>query len=403
MSHAHSPNVAVIGVGQTGFRARWDDMTYVELAQKAAMQALRNARMSIDEIDAVVFSMAPTHFMGVADCEKWAVDFIGASGKPFMRVHTGGATGGSAFHAAWSHVASGQYRSVLVVGADRITETPDAQFILNLIWDPLYEQDFALNTVTMTSLSTQRYMARYGVTEEQYARVVVRARRNAMRNPNAHLKGLITVDDVMRSQRVAWPYKLYDICPRSAGAAAVVITDEALARERCTKPAFVTGIGGISNTVFMGDRCVPSADCDFAEHAELAIAARECYAQAGITKPAQEIQVLELYDPFSSFQFPELESLGFCERGHAARLSDEGAFEAGGITCVGPSGGTLCTNPIGVTGLVRVADAALQIMGQAGDMQVSGVNNALATAAGGSTQFFAVTLLSNEPRQSGQA
>lgn len=393
-----SQNVAVIGVGQTGFRARWDAMTYVELAQQAAMRALADARLTPDDIDAVVYSMAPTHFMGVADCDKWAVDFIGARGKPFMRVHTGGATGGSAFHAAWTQVASGQHRRVLVIGADRITETPDAQFVLNLIWDPLYEQDFALNTVTMTALSTQRYMARYGVTEEQYARVVVRARRNAMNNPNAHLKGLITVDDVMNSPRVAWPYKLFDICPRSAGAAAIVLADETTAREACSRPAFVTGVGAVSNTVFQGDRCVPSADCDFAEHAEIAIAARECYAQAGITDPAKEIQVAELYDPFSSFQFPELESMGFCERGTAAHLSDEGAFEPGGITAVGPSGGTLCTNPIGVTGLVRVADAALQVMGRAGAMQVPGVRNALATAAGGSAQFFACTLLSDEPR-----
>ncbi|MCW5611753.1 MAG: thiolase family protein [Rubrivivax sp.] len=393
-----SENVAVIGIGQTGFRARWDSMTYVELAQQAAMRALADAKLTPDDIDAVVYSMAPTHFMGVADCDKWAVDFIGARNKPFMRVHTGGATGGSAFHAAWTHVASGQYKRVLVVGADRITETPDAQFVLNLIWDPLYEQDFALNTVTMTALSTQRYMARYGVTEEQYARVAVRARRNAMNNPNAHLKGLITVDDVMNSPRVSWPYKLFDICPRSAGAAALVIADERSARETCSRPAFVTGVGAVSNTVFQGDRCVPSADYDFAEHAELAVAARECYVQAGITDPARQIQVLELYDPFTSFQFPELEALGFCKPGTAARLSDEGAFDMNGSTAVGPSGGTLCTNPIGVTGLVRVADAAQQIMGRAGAMQVPQVRNALATAAGGSAQFFACTLLSDEPR-----
>lgn len=393
-----SENVAVIGVGQTGFRARWDSMTYVELAQQAAMRALADAKLTPDDIDAVVYSMAPTHFMGVADCDKWAVDFIGARNKPFMRVHTGGATGGSAFHAAWTHVASGQYKRVLVVGADRITETPDAQFVLNLIWDPLYEQDFALNTVTMTALSTQRYMARHGVTEEQYARVVVRARRNAMNNPNAHLKGLITVDDVMNSPRVSWPYKLFDICPRSAGAAALVIADERSARETCSRPAFVTGVGAVSNTVFQGDRCVPTADHDFAEHAELAVAARECYEQAGITDPARQIQVLELYDPFSSFQFPELEAMGFCKPGTAARLSDEGAFDMNGSTAVGPSGGTLCTNPIGVTGLVRVADAALQIMGRAGAMQVPRVHNAMATAAGGSAQFFACTMLSDEPR-----
>jgi acetyl-CoA C-acetyltransferase len=389
---------AIIGVGQTRFRARSDEQTYVELVQEAALAAMRDAGVEPDAVDAVVFSMAPTQFMGVNDCDKWAVDYAWAQGKPFMRVHTGGATGGSAFHAAWAHVASGQSECVLVVGADRITETPDAQFILNLIWDRFYEQDFALNTVTMTALSTQRYMHAYGTTEEQYARVVVRSRQHALNNPHAHLKGAITVDDVMNSGRVSWPYKRFDICPRSAGAAAVVVASERVARERCARPAFVTGIGAVSNTVFQGDRVGPFADTDFREEGELVIAAKECYAQAGIADPLHEIQTVELYDPFSSFQFPQLESLGFCERGRAQQMSDDGAFDMDGALPVNPSGGTLCTNPIGVTGLVRVADAALQVMNRAGAMQVAGAKNVLATAIGGSTQFFTCTLLSDEPR-----
>jgi len=392
-------NVAIVGVGQTAFRSRFDDKTYPELAQEAAALALAEANMQPDEIDAVVFSMAPTTFMGVADAEKWSVDYIWARGKPFLRVHTGGATGGSALQAAHAHVASGQYGTVLVVGADRITETPDAQFILNLIWDPFYEQDFALNTVTMTALATQRYMHKYGTREEQYANVVVRARRNALNNPSAHLKGSIGVDAVMRSPRISWPYKLFDICPRSAGAAAVVVTNETLARDRCSRPAFLTGVAGVSNTVFMGDRMGPAADTDFADFSELRQAARECYRQAGITDPMRQVQTVEIYDPFSSFQFPQLESLGFCASGTAQHLSDEGAFDMDGRVAVNPSGGTLCTNPIGVTGLVRAAEAARQVMHRAGAMQVPGVHNAIATAIGGSTQFFTVTMLSDEPRR----
>src|SRR4030088_2393453 len=165
--------VAVIGVGETVFKSNVPDKTYVELAQQAAKSALEDAGLTPDDIDAVVFSMAPTQFMGVNDADKWAVDSIWGAGKPFMRVHTGGATGGSAAHAGYAHVASGMYRTVLVVGADRITETPDAQHVLNLIWDRFYEHDFALNTVTMTALMTQRYMMLHGSTEEQAARVVV--------------------------------------------------------------------------------------------------------------------------------------------------------------------------------------------------------------------------------------
>ncbi len=388
--------VAVIGAGQTKFKTHYADKSYVELAQEAAKLALDEAGMEPGEIDAVVFSMAPTQFMGVNDCDRWATEHVFAKGKPFMRIHAGGATGGSAFHAAYLHVASGVYRSVLVVGADRVAETPDAQHILNLIWDRFYEHDFALNTVTMTALAAQRYMARYGVTEEQFARVVVRARRNAMGNPYAHLKGEITVDDVMNSPRVAYPYKRFDICPRSSGAAAMVLTRLQVAKGKTTRPAFVNGIGAITHSVFMGDRMGVYSETEFADHDGENLAAQHAYRQAGITDPATQIQVAELYDPFSTFQFPSLESLGFCGRGRAAAISDAGGWDLDGQVAVCPSGGTLCTNPIGVTGLVRHVDAASQIMGKAGQNQVKGVKNAVATAIGGSTQFFTVTMLGDD-------
>jgi acetyl-CoA C-acetyltransferase len=147
----------------------------------------------------------------------------------------------------------------------------------------------------------------------------------------------------------------------------------------------------------MGDRMGVYSETEFSDHDGENIAAHEAYRQAGITDPASQIQVAELYDPFSTFQFPILESLGFCGRGRAASISDAGGWDLhSGHVAVGPSGGTLCTNPIGVTGLVRVVDAANQIMGKSGVNQVKGVKNAVATAAGGSTQFFTVTVLGED-------
>jgi acetyl-CoA C-acetyltransferase len=383
--------VAVIGVGQTRFTSHHADKTYVELAQDAAKAALDDAGLTPDAIDSVVFSMAPTEFMGVNDADRWAVDSVWAAGKPFTRIHTGGATGGSALQAAYFQVASGLHRSVLVVGADRVAETPDAQHILNLIWDRFYEHDFALNTVTMTALAAQRYMHRYGATEEQFARVVVRARKNATKNPYAHLKGAITVDDVMRSPRISWPFKRFDICPRSSGAAAMVVTDLATAKKHCARPAFINGVSAITHSVFMGDRLGLWSETEFSDHDGFWMAARECYRQAGIVDPWREIDVVETYDPFSSFQFPQLESLGLCGRGRAGAIADAGGFDLDGEVAVNPSGGTLCTNPIGVTGLVRALEAALQVMGKAEARQVPNVRNAVATAIGGSTQFFTCT------------
>lgn len=393
-----SAQVAIVGVGQTPFKTHYADKTYVELAQEAALAALQHAGMTPEDIDAVVFSMAPTEFMGVNDAEKWAVEHVFGSNKPFLRVHTGGATGGSALHAGHAHVASGMFRSVLVVGADRVAETPDAQHILGLIWDRFYEFDFGLNTVTMTALAAQRYMERYGVDEHDYAEVVVRARANATNNPNAHLKGAITVDEVMASPRIAWPFKRFDICPRSSGAAAVVLCDLETAKEVKTRPAFVTGVGAVTHSVFMGDRMGFWADTEFADHDGCWRAARQAYGQAGIGDPAAQIDVVECYDPFSSFLFPQVESLGLCNRGQAAAVAAEGGWSMDGAIPVNPSGGTLCTNPIGVTGLVRGCDAALQIMGEAGAMQVPDPQHAVATAIGGSTQFFTCSVISADHR-----
>lgn len=391
--------VAVIGTGQTAFRSHHPDRTYVELLQAAAVQAMAQARVTPEEIDAIVISLAPTVFMGVVDADRWAVEHVFGDNKPIMRIHTGGATGGSAVQAAHAHVASGMYRTVLVVGGDRIAETPDAQRVLNLIWDKFYEQDFALTTVTMTALSAQRYMHRYGATEEQFARVVVRARGNALRNPNAHLKGEITVDEVMASPRIAYPYKRHDICPRSSGACAMVVSNLEVAREKCARPAFITGVSSITHSVFMGDRMGMWQEEEFCDYDGMWRAAHHSYRQAGITDPARDIQVAELYDPFSTNQFPQLESLGFCGRGRAGAISDDGGWDwnAGGVS-VSPSGGTLCTNPIGVTGLVRAADAAAQVMGTAGEMQVDGVRHALATAIGGSQQFYTCAVFSADHR-----
>ena len=382
--------VCVIGTGQTVFKSLDLERTFAEQAQAAAKGALDDAGLTPDEIDAVVFSLGPTAFLGVTEADRWATEYIWATGKPMMRVHTGGATGGSAVHAGYSLVRSGVFRSVLVVGAERIAETPDAQYILKQIFDPFYEKDMALQTIAMAAVMAQRYMNIYGVTEEDFARVVVRQRRNALKNPYAHLKGRITIDDVMNSPRIFYPLKLYDICPRSSGGAAMVLGNLEMAKQYCQRPAFINGIGGVSNTVWMGDRMVPTADNEMAE--DMKIASQQAYDRAGIMDPVKDIQLVEVYDPFSNVLYGELESMGFCGKGMAARLEKEGAWEVNGMVSANPSGGTLCTNPIAVTGLVRNIEAARQVMGRAGDIQVAGVRNALATALGGSGQFANCTI-----------
>ena len=273
--------VAVLGTFQSDFKTHDPDHTFAEQAQIAAAGALGDAGMTPDDVDAIVFSLAPTWFMGVADADRWAIDHIFGAGKPMLRVHTGGATGGSAVQAAFNLVRSGMHRSVLIVGAERISETPDAQNVLNLIFDVFYERDMPLSTNTSVGLWTTSYMHRYGYTEEDLARVAVRARRNATKNPHAHLKGIITVEDVMGSRMISTPLKLFDICPRSSGSAAMIVGDMDMAKRFCDKPAFINGVASRTTTYWIGDRMTPTTNADFTDFVIAGETATACYKQIG--------------------------------------------------------------------------------------------------------------------------
>ncbi|MCX5829064.1 MAG: thiolase family protein [Deltaproteobacteria bacterium] len=388
--------VAIIGVGQTQYRSQ-HEATLPELAQQAALAALEDADMTMEDIEAVVFSMGPSEFVGMNDPEKWCVGAVGGRNRPFMRINTGGATGTSAIHAGFYHIASGIFDSVLVVGADKVRECKDSQQVLNTIWDPLYERQFALTTITMAAFQAVRHIHLYGTTEEQMALIAVRSWKNALNNPVAHLKGRITVEDVMKSPYLCWPIKKYEICPSSAGGAAVVMVSEKKARRMGCRPAWIKGCSEFANTVFQGDQMGGRAEMDFADSDILAMAAKEAFHQAGIANPLKDIQVAELYAPFTICEISMVEALGFCGKGEGGRLNERGFFDIGGRIAVNPSGGTLCANAIAVTGLARVCDGALQVMEKATPgMQVEGVRNVVCHGEGGSFQFHAVVVLGAE-------
>ena len=388
--------VAVLGTYQSNFKLRDASITFPEQAQQAAIGCLASANMKPDDVDAIVFSLAPTAFMGVADADRWSIDAIFGAGKPMFRIHTGGATGGSVVQAAYTLIRSGMFRTVMIVGAERISETPDAQKVLNQIFDPFYEKDMPLQTITSVAMMACAYMHRHGVTQEDLASLVVRQRKNALSNPHAHLKGIITIDDVMASPMIAYPFKLFDCCPRSSGSAAMILGNMDAVREYQTRPAFITGVGAVSDSNWIGDRIVPTTEHDFIDWKLMRVPGKKSFESAGITDPINQVQVAEVYDAFSIQGLTQLEQLGFCASGKAFQLEREGAWEMDGMVAVCPSGGTLCTNPIAVAGLVRAIEAADQVMGNAGAHQVSGVQNAIATAVGGIAQFLTCSVFSTD-------
>jgi acetyl-CoA C-acetyltransferase len=134
-----------------------------------------------------------------------------------------------------------------------------------------------------------------------------------------------------------------------------------------------------------------------AEMRSLIAASRKAYAQAGIDDPLTGLDVAEVYEPATYAELAMYECLGFCEKGGGGRMIDEGVTEMGGALPVNPSGGVLSANPVGATALIRVAEAAMQVMGQAGEHQVEGVETALATGYGGNAWTEVLILKAGRP------
>ena len=380
--------VGIIGIGQSEFKARREDANYPELVREGVVLALKDAGRGLDDMEAVVYSLAPDALLGIGNAERLGVDAVGARNKRFMRINTGGATGLSSVAVAHSHVASGACDIVLAAGGDKVGESGDSQTILNKIWDPTYERQLPLGTITMLAMSAVRAMHKYGLTEEDMARVTVKNRANASLNPKAHLRKKVTIEDVIASRYIAWPIKLLDACPQSSGGCAMVLASERYIKDNKLEAVWITGVAHCSESYFMGDRMGNNYVADHADAHALGESFERSYRMAGIKDPAKEVHVAELYAPFSNTEFHAVEAAGLAPIGKSMAMLREGHFHIGSRTAVNPSGGTLCTNAIAVSAMVRVAEAALQVWGRAGGHQQPGAKIAAASGNGGDHQFF---------------
>jgi acetyl-CoA C-acetyltransferase len=389
---------AVVGVGMSAFRTRRDDVDLPGLYQEGAALALADAGLDMADIGLVVLAQSPDALHGIGHPEQLAAGALGVHGIPMVRVNTGGATGASAVQAGWWAVASGRVEAVLVLGAEKMGDaTRGAQEVLNKIWDPAYESALPLNTIVMCALQASRYVHRYGTTEEQFALTASRMRTNGARNPNTHLRAPLSPGEVLATPYLAWPIRLAMACPRSSGACAMVLASGDLARRLSPPKAWVRGVAARANTYFMGDKMGACGENDHGFYHDLALAAESAYRMAGIRRPATELRIVEPYIPFATMEPGQLEALRLCPPGYASTWAEQGHWDLDGPLPVCPSGGVLCANPISVSAMVRVAEAAQQVRGRAGPHQVDGARTALGGGAGGSVQFFAVAVFGQEP------
>ncbi|MCV7314450.1 thiolase domain-containing protein [Mycolicibacillus parakoreensis] len=379
---------AVLGTGQTTYTAKRLDVSMNGLVREAIDAALADSGSTFADVDAVVVGKAPDFFEGSMMPELFMADAMGATGKPLIRVHTAGSVGGSTAIVAASLVQSGRYRRVLAVAWEKQSES-------NAMWGlsiPVpFTKPVGAGAGGYFAPHVRAYIRRSGAPEHIGAQVAVKDRLNGARNPLAHLhQPDITVEKVMASQMLWDPIRYDETCPSSDGACAVVIGDDAAAEAQVADGAAVAWIHATAlrtePLAYAGrDQVNPQAGRD---------AAAALWRDAGISDPLAEIDAAEIYVPFSWFEPMWLENLGFAAEGEGWKLTEAGETAIGGRLPVNPSGGVLSSNPIGASGMIRFAEAAIQVMGKGGDHQVPGARKALGHAYGGGSQYYSMWVVS---------
>jgi acetyl-CoA C-acetyltransferase len=383
--------VAVIGVGQTKHQAVRGDVSLPGMIREAAYRALADAQLTMDDIDVIVVGKAPDFFEGVMMPEGYLAEALGAVGKPLFRVHTAGSVGGTTAIVAASHIEAGVAERVLTIGWE-MQSCSEAMWALS--FQIPFQQQLVAGAGGYFAPFIREYMRRSGAPDDIGVLVALKDRLNALKNPYAHLhEPDITYDSVKDSFMLWDPIRYSETCPSSDGAIALVLGGEraAEAAQAATgvRPAWVLGTSMRSepSTASGRDQVSPQAGKD---------CAADVYRQAGITDPRAQVDVLEMYVPFSWYEPMWLENLGFAPEGDGWKMTESGATQLDGDLPVNCSGGVLSTNPIGASGMLRFGEVALQIRGQAGDHQVDGANLAVGHAYGGAAQFFSMWVLGGD-------
>lgn len=382
-------HVAICGVGQSARYRTKLTCSLAGLVREAAINALADASCEWDDIDALIIGKAPDMFEGVVMPEPYLAEALGGVNKPVIRVHTAGSVGGSTAIVAANHIKSGLFKRVLTVAFEKQSES-NAHWALSPSMP--FRPHFNSGAGGMFAPVIREYMRRSGAPLEAGCTVAVKDRKHALNNPHAHLQLEDISLDMVKDSPMLWePTRFLESCPSSDGACAMVLASEDAADTGSNKPAWVHGMAMRSEPSFYPwrEEVNPHASRECAQ---------DLYAQAGISNPRKELDMAEIYVPFSWFEPIWLESLGFAEVGKGWELTMDGStsLDQGGDIPWNCSGGVLSSNPIGASGMIRFAEAALQVRGMADKRQVQGAKKAMGHAYGGHSQFFAMWIVGTD-------
>jgi acetyl-CoA C-acetyltransferase len=365
--------IAIIGVGQTQVREHWDKSVR-DLAVAAGRSAMADA--GIDRVDAIyVGNMTSGSLNQQRQLGALVADYLGQWGVEAVKLEAACGSAGSAMRQGIVAVASGSVEKVLVIGVEKMTESSGKEITAALTGaaDADYEVIHGVSFVSLNALVMRRYMHEYGYEHKDFAPFALNAHANGAKNPNALFRRAISRDAYEKGRMVAEPVSLFDASPIGDGAAALLLVPA----DKASGAVRVAGSASAIDTLGIHDRENPI----WLSAAQKSAA--QAYGQAGVWP--EDIDLFELHDAFSIMAALSLEAAGFAERGQGVRLAQEGEILPDGRIPIATMGGLKARgHPVGATGLYQLAEATLQLRGDAGQAQIDGARLAMTQNIGGS-------------------
>lgn len=376
--------VAICAVAQTKFESNKQNVRFQGMLWEVIKNVRKKNRLDFGEhgIQGAI-TVSDDVFDARTISDGAITDVVGAHYGSEEKVAADGAQG--VYYAA-ATILSGHHEVLLLTGHCKESQAVSRNMVTHLAFDPFFTRPVGLDYLSAAALQARAYMDRAGVTETQLADLVVRARQWAAKNPVAQETKTITREDVLASPMVADPIRNAFMYPVSDGAIAMILASENRAYEFTDKPVWITGLGNCYDGFYLGER-------DLAGNFALERAAQRAYAMAKISDPKTAFDVVEIADQYAH-QIPQYaEGLGLCPPNEGKQwLSDGGPDRQN----VNRSGGMITGNPLMLGGMARVAEAVLQLRGEAGARQVTNTKRAVAQGATGPAgQCQTVVVLEN--------
>lgn len=350
-------DVSIVGVGSTHF-GRHGEEAIDDLAASAARDALADAGIEPERIGALYLGNFVAGMLTGQEVLAGLVgEAIGLDGVPCTKVEGACASGGIAFRHACLAVGAGLTDAAIAVGVEKMTHASNPRITesLNSAMDNRADAPSGLTFPGLFGMAYRLHAQRYGTTRDQVSSVVVKNKTNGLSNPLAQMGASLTVDDVRESKPIADPLRIYDCCPASDGAAAVVVVARDLARanEKAVDVRASVQTSGSARIAGHPDLCSFDATVN---------AAALAFEEAGLT--AEDLDFVELHDCFSIAEIIDSEDLGIVPRGQGGGWAGEGRTARGGDMPINTSGGLLAKgHPVGATGLSQLYEAVRQLRG----------------------------------------